>query len=139
MSRPNAIALWISRAREKKYAYMPVIPDVSALLRQWRVWWAELQPEVRGRSWPLEEVDSDDIEWDTLQEGGRLGIILALLSLSWCVRAVRKVGDRKDVAEAVEDVRYVLEQMASASAATETGSKRKRTAKSATGKKRARH
>lgn len=99
-------------------------------MRQWRVWYASLQPRERGNEWPLRDVNEFDgsVDWSVLAVGGRLGFLQIILCLSWCVRAARSKRDKAEIAENIEDVLYVLDKMTDVCARREpaVGEKRKR-------------
>lgn len=113
---------------------------MRVLVRQWRDWWMDLQPEIRGNAWPLRDgLEEEDVDWGSLSVGGRLGIFMVIMSLSWCLHHAKGVADRRDVAENIADVTWVLEQMTETPREdVEVGQKRKGKASAGGKPKRAR-
>lgn len=91
----------------RKLAKAPSI-DVTNFGRQWKAWWAALQPSWRDTAnWPFDRAISGDEDWCTLRWGGSNGVFLILLSLSWWW--TQESGNtRQSANDAVQDVCWAL-------------------------------
>lgn len=65
-------------------------------------------------SWPMSHEVPDDEQWVDLNKGGKHGFALLLIGLCWWRVKAGEVGSgekRDELDSAVEDVRWVLEQI----------------------------
>ena len=70
----------------------------------------ECQPAWRrGKGWPpLKEQTGDD--WGKLSASRKNGLFLVVMSMSWWATSLETTDDRHSFKEAVDDVRWVIEQ-----------------------------
>ncbi|KAI0055827.1 hypothetical protein BV25DRAFT_1788094, partial [Artomyces pyxidatus] len=79
--RPSEMAHWIRRKRD--YAKPPPIEDVQEFADNFRRWWGGMQPEWRGRQWPLKRDSIPGETWEATRKGGANGIVIVIIMLSW--------------------------------------------------------
>ncbi|KAJ7681051.1 hypothetical protein DFH06DRAFT_948515, partial [Mycena polygramma] len=102
--RPKVISGWVRSARTSQ-------PQVSLLTfpKEWWSWWKDINPK-----WQLsggELVRDGGGSWDALICPGQNGFLNVLVCLKWWRVALGTSGDRTDWLRAVDDVKWVLEQM----------------------------
>ncbi|KLO04827.1 hypothetical protein SCHPADRAFT_795914, partial [Schizopora paradoxa] len=85
--RPSEVARW---TRTQRPCAVPVpITDVKVFGEAWRLWYTGLMPVWRldgvdeVARWPLKRGVPPGEEWAGLVKGGRDGMSLLLVSLSW--------------------------------------------------------
>lgn len=111
--RPDEVGWWIKDRR--KYEKPPPLTDLRLFGASWKAWWQGLQPDWRQASWPPSQVQVAETqdEWEGLDKGGRNGIFVVVLTLSWWWSSAVDAGTSMDeVKVAVEDVRWVMGVMA---------------------------
>ncbi|KAI0261420.1 hypothetical protein BC834DRAFT_795889, partial [Gloeopeniophorella convolvens] len=80
--RPDQYNWWQSRRRG--YATLP--PDfgkTSEFAVAIKTFYTGLQPDARGKSWPLMREACDPGDWSELNKGGRKGFLTILVLLAW--------------------------------------------------------
>ncbi|KAF9538810.1 hypothetical protein CPC08DRAFT_771072 [Agrocybe pediades] len=108
---PKEVADWI---KSKNKTMIPSI-NSTKFGEGFITWWVALQPAWRTDgsmpSLPLKRDVPPEETWVTLRKGGTAGIYVVVMALSWWVRS--QVGDEsgEDVWVAVDDLKWVLEQM----------------------------
>lgn len=109
--RPLTIGQWIKSARPSKWSSK--IDDVHAFEEKFRSWWNHLQPEWRmaGAGDRLER-DGDD--WDCLRDcsTGANGLLSVVAALYFWGSSTLTRSQRNTWEAAVDDVLYVLQQLA---------------------------
>jgi hypothetical protein len=87
---------------------------------QWKWWWVSMQPEWRnnGDVWPPTREHSGYEEWAILASGGSNGLFLVILSLSWWAKADLTDNTREVLLSAIEDVQWVIDQIAAGLSST---------------------
>jgi hypothetical protein len=108
--RPKEIGIWIKGGR--KYDAMPTVA-IDTYSTAWADWWAYLQPEWRGETYPLEvkpPVDSES-DWSQLRKGGPNGIFILLLSFLWWGQTVKSPEDNRTWLEFYVDLDWVMGQL----------------------------
>ncbi|KAF9778489.1 hypothetical protein BJ322DRAFT_1014551 [Thelephora terrestris] len=107
--RPIEVDAWLKDAT----GVHPVISDVVAYAERWRLWWVECQPLKRATAtWPLPHEPLSATEWGKLLNGGKYGLFLFVISLSWWARSPGLVLSSTELAAAISDVGWVLRQLA---------------------------
>jgi hypothetical protein len=107
--RPKEVSTWIrSKKKEVVPSFKPEYGD------RFIAWWKNLQP-----SWRTDTSDAcfrlfRDVPtgetWQELRKGGKTGIILVIMGLSWWVKAQHMEHDAS-VWSVVDDLRWVIQQM----------------------------
>lgn len=101
---------------------MPEILSLDRYQEMWIRWWTSLQPswrcagDIRKCSWPLprEPPSVHGPLWDKLLAGGKDGLFIVVMSLSWWViKHGRDSGKDSQLEEALVDVSWVLANMVS--------------------------
>ena len=76
-------------------------------------WWLTIQPTTR-KAWPLShEQPAEDFSFEYFERGGPNGVFLMILCLSWWANALDANTDYMSFGLVVNDVRWVLEPIAS--------------------------
>ena len=84
---------------------------------QFMVWWKEMQPEWRNKmdrdsSGTLKQDTPADENWQALKKRGSAGMYIAVMGLSWWVKAQTTVSDHGNNAwTAVADLLWVFHQI----------------------------
>lgn len=76
-------------------------------------WWLTIQPTTRKAWPPSHEPPSEDFSFEYFKRGGPNGAFLMILCLSWWANALDPNTDLTKFGLVVNDVRWVLEQIAS--------------------------
>jgi hypothetical protein len=89
-----------------------VVSDVTDYAESWKVWWIGCQPTARvGGSWPLPRESRPDIEWGKLLNGGKYGVFLFVMALSWWAASLDPAVSSPELAEAINDLNWVVCQL----------------------------
>jgi len=90
----------------------------------WIGWWTSLQPDWRNTgSWPLPRSPSADGSWDELLVGGKDGLFIVVMSLSWWIVECAKgegESEESELEEALADISWVLSNLVSVLSAGDT-------------------
>ena len=87
-----------------------VIPNPTTYFKSWKAWWTHCQPPERTTaSWPFPHNALSTAQWNKFLSGGKHGIFLFIMALSWWVRSSDSTPP--DLAEAVSDLVWVLQQL----------------------------
>ena len=76
-------------------------------------WWLTIQPTTRKQWPPIYDPLPNDFSFDYFNRGGPNGAFLMILCLGWWANALTVDVDLTDYTLVVNDVRWVLEQIAS--------------------------
>lgn len=130
---------YINRHRPDNYA--PAV-DVVKYLRTWQAWYTSLQPAIRQRDrWQLSySIPADPFNWGSLLQGGKNGVFLFVISLSWAVRCATKAKEKKEVSTAIEEMTWLFRNMTDTltdGIAVEVGKRKKTGGQSGSRKRRA--
>jgi hypothetical protein len=108
--RPKEVSGWI---RSKKKEDVPSFKPVEYGNR-FIAWWKNLQPSWRkdssAASFRLFRDVPTGETWQELRKGGKTGILLIVMGLSWWVKAQHTEHDA-NVWSVVDDLRWVIQQM----------------------------
>ena len=86
------------------------IKDLPKYVQQYRTWYISLQPDVRGRTWPLAR-RSNNTQWASMMFGGRNGVLLVIMALLWWSRAVSTDVQQSELEDALQDLVWSFEEM----------------------------
>ena len=107
--RPTEVDSWLKDSAGPH----PVISDTATYAGTWTSWWIECQPpDHPTTSWPLPRKPLSPAQWGKLMKGGKYGMFLFLMSLSWWVKSSELV--QADFIAAMEDFHWVLQQLTDA-------------------------
>ena len=106
-SRPDQVGWWF-RVGRRDFGRIPPITSLHTYEKLWIGWWSSLQPDWREGGWPLLR-GSVDGPWDELLVGGKDGLFVVMMTLSWWImeRAKDESGD-SELEKAIADVLWVL-------------------------------
>lgn len=111
--KPGAISQWERRQRRLTGPWP--IPDPLDFGHRWRTWVTSLMPDWRKRNpkeWPLPREVPLGERWESIRKGGRDGILLLLMSLSWWKNATHEGSVARDEYEsALEELAWLLQQL----------------------------
>ena len=107
----DIVSLWLRCGRKIKSP--PVISQLKTYAVAWWAWWKVLQPEwrrdaVRGGVY---EKPPPGEKWTRTYIGGSNGMFIVVLTLAWWIAKLDGKVDNKDLALAVDEVAWVLDQM----------------------------
>ena len=92
-----------------------MVSNTTAYAESWRSWWIECQPPDRATtSWPLPRECLSATQWGKFTNGGKYGIFLFVVSLSWWARSLKSVSGSPDLAVAIGDLGWILHQLTDA-------------------------
>lgn len=101
--------------RQRRLTAPAFILDPIDFGERWRKWITSMMPGWRTRKsteWPLPREDRPDERWDAIRKGGRDGVLLLVLSLSWWKHATTPGTKARDEYEsAVEELAWLLQQL----------------------------
>jgi hypothetical protein len=96
----------------RDYNKPPIIQDrleeFGAEMRQWLI---TIMPDWRGSRWPMVRTKPEDIEgamWEVLRRGGRNGIMLYVIALSWWLTQAHDTSSERQAEAAVEDLAWAV-------------------------------
>jgi hypothetical protein len=99
------------KARLYSAHHIPFVHDADAYRKMWTVWWVSCQPPWRREGgWPLPRERGTETNWGKLSARGNNGIFLVIMSTTWWLPSLKSVDDKHLFDEAVDDVRWVIEQ-----------------------------
>ena len=105
------ISTWM-KARSFTPDNLPYVNDTSAYGRAWIAWWTACQPSWRQcEGWPLPKEQGRVANWGKLTARGQNGIFIVVMSTSWWAASLKPTDHRGTFDEAVDDTRWVIEQM----------------------------
>ena len=109
-SRPDEIGTWLA-TRSYNAEHIPHVPDVDTYHKRWLAWWKVCQPAWRKTNgWPFSKEETD-VGWGKLKARGQNGIFIVVMSTTWWASSIESPEDRRAFEEAVDDLRWVLEQL----------------------------
>ena len=99
--------------KDRKYSkkYVPVVNSIHRYRDEWISWWTASQPQWRrAQPWPFEKSRESDGAWEGFPARGKNRIFLAIMATCWWAQAVKSVEDFKLFEEAVDDIRWVIQE-----------------------------
>ena len=86
--------------------------DTAGYAEAWMGWWIGSQPPGRAAAtWPFSREPLLSIQWGRLLNGGKNGIFLFVMALSWWAKSLGPTTSSPDLTGAVADVEWVLRQL----------------------------
>ena len=109
--RPTEVDGWL-----KDTANLHVsIADAAIYIKAWTDWWTTCQPTGRAAvSWPFSHDPLSSTQLGRLLNGGKHGIFLFVMALSWWAKSIDSVASPPSLTGAVADVGWVLHQLVDA-------------------------
>ena len=90
-------------------------PDIHDRLDEFgaemRHWLITIMPDWRGNEWPMVRTKPKDIEdmtWAVLRRGGRNGIMLYVIALSWWLTQAQDGSSERQAEAVVEDLAWAV-------------------------------
>jgi len=106
--RPLEVGAWLKDPTNLHVS----IADTTAYVKAWIGWWTACQLTGRATvSWPFVCEPLDSTQWVRLLNGGRNGIFLFVMALSWWAASPDWAASSPSLTEAVADVKWVLRQL----------------------------
>jgi len=106
--RPPEVNAWLKNPT----VFHVSIADTAAYAEAWMGWWTDCQPAGRAMaSWPFARELFSSTQWGRLLNGGKNGIFLFIMALSWWAKSLGLAGSSPDLIGAVADVEWVLHQL----------------------------
>ena len=85
---------------------------MTVYIEAWTGWWGGCQPPGRATpSWPFSRESFPRAQWARFLNGGKNGIFLFVMALSWWAKSIDLGTNLPSLTEAVEDVKWVLRQL----------------------------
>lgn len=110
--RPTEVGSWL-KGRKYSKRFIPVINDICKYRDNWIGWWTVSQPRWRSTgSWPFSMDNENSGSWEDFPARGPNGIFLAIMAISWWAQAVESTKDFMQFEEAVDDIHWVIQQLA---------------------------
>ena len=110
-SRPAEVGMWM-KTRSFSADRLPFISDTGAYGRMWIAWWMACQPSWRKNcGWPLPKDRGSNTKWGKLAARSQNGIFILVVSTTWWAASLKPTDLRDTFDEAVEDMRWVIEQL----------------------------
>ena len=101
--------------------HIPCVTDVATYQKLWIDWWTACQPPSRwGKGWPLPKEQVEKAAWGKLSARGKNGLFLVVMSTTWWAASLKSADHRRVFAEAVDDIRWVVEQQLANSLISDT-------------------
>ena len=89
-----------------------VVSDAVAYAEDWKAWWINCQPSARAEApWPFPHEPKAGTQWGRLLNGGKHGIFLFVMALSWWAKSLDPTVGSPDLATAVRDLDWVVRQL----------------------------
>jgi len=109
--RPEEVSTWI-KTRSYSIQHIPFISDVGSYFKTWVPWWTSCQPAWRQiDKWPLPRDNPSSAGWGIKGcARGQNGLFLVVMSTAWWASSIKSEGDWTVFDEAVDDIRWVIEQ-----------------------------
>ena len=120
-SRPEQVGWWFRNGR-CDFNKVPEILSLAHYREMWIRWWKSLQPtwrcpdDISECPWPLpRKLPSDHgMLWEKLLAGGKDGLFVVVMSLSWWILKCPQDGEEiSELEKALVDVSWVLANMLS--------------------------
>ena len=96
----------------RDYNKAPSIQDrldnFGAEMRQWLI---TIMPDWRGSDWPMERTKPKDVEdttWGVVRRGGRNGVMLYVIALSWWLTQANDASSKRQAEAVVEDLAWAV-------------------------------
>lgn len=116
--RPAEVNLWQRNSEDSNVQ----ISDTTAFGTAWIAWWVDCQPAARspGSEWPLPQVEIQRPDWGKMLYGGKNGIFLFVIAMSWWANSLDPANPPPNFFHAFADLKWTLEQLNQSAASTPT-------------------
>jgi hypothetical protein len=92
--------------------HIPHVDDINLYHKSWISWWEACQPPwCRGTGWPFSREEPTKADWGKLIARGQNGMFIVVMSTTWWASSLESSSDRDAFNEAVDDIRWVVEQI----------------------------
>jgi hypothetical protein len=81
------------------------LEEFGAEMRQWLIM---IMPDWRGSQWPMVRTKPEDATWGVLRRGGRNGIMLYVIALSWWLTQAHDASSERQAEAVVEDLAWAV-------------------------------
>jgi hypothetical protein len=84
------------------------LQEFGAEMRQWLI---TIMPDWRGSQWPMVRTKPDHVEdamWSVLRRGGRNGVMLYVIALSWWLTQADDESSKRQAEAVVEDLAWAV-------------------------------
>lgn len=106
--RPTEVVVWAGSPEDPNVHIL----DTTAFGAAWIAWWIDCQPPARSSSsWPLPQIELQHSDWGKMLYGGRNGIFMFVMAMSWWANRIDPTQPPPDFSSALADLRWVLEQL----------------------------
>lgn len=110
-SRPTELSTWM-KGRSFSADRLPFVPNTGAFGRSWVTWWTACQPAWRrNEGWPLPKARGSSTTWGKLAARGQNGMFIVVMSIALWAASLTPTDDRGVFDEAVDDIRWVFDQI----------------------------
>ena len=110
-NRPHECEFWMQH-RRRDYNKPPNIQErleeFGVEMRQWLI---TIMPDWRGTQWPMLRIKPEDVgdpTWDVLRRGGRNGVMLYVIALSWWLTQAQDASSKRQAEAVVEDLAWAV-------------------------------
>lgn len=90
-------------------------PDIHDKLQEFgvemRKWLITIMPNWRGNEWPMVRTKPEDVEdttWEALRRGGRNGVMLYIIALSWWLSQAAMPATKRQAEAVVDDLAWAV-------------------------------
>ena len=89
-----------------------MVPDTTSYAESWKAWWIDCQPPARAEEpWPFTHESHLEVKWGKLLNGGKHGIFLFVMALSWWATSLDPTTSSLELAQATSDLDWVIHQL----------------------------
>lgn len=71
-------------------------------------WLITIMPDWRGDQWPMLRTKPEDMTWEVLGQGGRNGVMLYIIALSWWLNQAQDTLLEQQAEAVVEDLAWAV-------------------------------
>ena len=107
--RPTEVNVWLKNSEDPNIR----ISETVAFGAAWIAWWVGCQPAARSPNsrWPLPQAELQHSDWGKMLHGGKNGIFLFIMALSWWANGIDSAQPPSDFCSAVADLEWVLKEL----------------------------
>ena len=81
------------------------LEDFGTEMQQWLI---TIMPDWRGDQWPMLRTKPEDMTWEVLGQGGRNGVMLYIIALSWWLNQAQDTLLEQQAEAVVEDLAWAV-------------------------------
>ena len=107
--RPTEVDAWAKNSKDPHIN----VTDTAQFGTSWIAWWTGCQPAARSPNsgWPLLQAEMDRSDWGKMLHGGKNGIFLFVMAMSWWINDADISDPSSNLSSAIADLKWVLEQL----------------------------